>query len=72
MIFGLIELYPNLPEETFVLARQLNLETIHKHDIYAERVGTLGELRHEIDERSYVTPHTTLDAWLRNQLNHER
>jgi GTP cyclohydrolase-4 len=71
MIFGLIELYPTLADETFVLARQLNIETIHKHDIYAERVGTLGELRQEIDQSSYVTPHTTLDAWLRHQLNHQ-
>lgn len=69
IILGLIELYPELPDETFVLARQLNMETIHKHEVYAERAGTLGELRHEISNGSYVTPHTTLDAWLRLQLN---
>lgn len=69
MIFGLIELYPNLTDDTFVLARQLNMETIHKHDVYAERAGTLGELRHEIANGSYVTPHTTLDSWLRTQLS---
>ena len=69
MIFGLIELYPGLSDDTFVLARQLNIETIHKHDVYAERSGRLGELRHEINTSSYVTPHTTLDAWLRTRLN---
>lgn len=69
MIFGLIELYPTLSDDTFVLARQLNMETIHKHNIYAERAGTLAELRHEIGNTSYVTPHTTLDGWLRAQLN---
>ena len=69
IIFGLIELYPNLPDDTFVLARQVNMETIHKHDVYAERVGTLSELRHEIANGSYVTPHVTLDAWLRTRLN---
>jgi GTP cyclohydrolase-4 len=68
MILGLIELYPNLSHDTFVLARQLNIETIHKHDVYAERAGTLGELRQEIAHSSYVTPHTTLDSWLRVQL----
>jgi GTP cyclohydrolase-4 len=69
MIFGLIELYPNLSDDTFVQARQLNIETIHKHDVFAERSGTLAELRHEINTNSYVTPHTSLDAWLRARLN---
>jgi GTP cyclohydrolase-4 len=69
MIFGLIESYPQLSDDTFVLARQRNMETIHKHDVYAERVGTLGELRREINNNSYVTPHTTLDSWLQLQLN---
>jgi MptA/FolE2 family GTP cyclohydrolase len=68
MILGVIELYPHLADDTFVLARQLNMETIHKHDVYAERAGTLDELRHEITNSSYVTPHTTLDSWLRARL----
>lgn len=72
IILGLIELYPNLPDDAFVLARQVNMETVHKHDVYAERAGTLGELRHEITASSYVTPHTTLDLWLRTQLNLEK
>ncbi len=69
IISGLIELYPQLPDDTFVLARQRNMETIHKHDVYAERAGTLGELRHELTSRSYVTPHTTLDSWVQSQLD---
>jgi GTP cyclohydrolase-4 len=68
MIYGLLELYPHLPDESFVHARQLNLETIHKHDVYAERAGCVGELRHEIEGQAYITPHTTLDAWLRARL----
>ncbi len=68
MILGLIELYPDLPDDTFVLARQTNMESIHKHDVYAERSGTLGELRRELAGPDYVTPHTTLDAWLRARL----
>ncbi len=70
IISGLIELYPDLPDDTFVLARQRNMETIHKHDVYAERAGTLGELRHELYSRSYVTPHTTLDSWVQTQLDY--
>lgn len=68
MIYGLIESFPDLPGDTFVQARQVNMETIHKHDVYAERVGTLAELRQEISGGAYVTPHTTLDHWLRDQL----
>ena len=33
---------------TFVSARQENLETIHQHNVVAERFGLLGELRHEL------------------------
>jgi GTP cyclohydrolase-4 len=68
MLYSLIESYPDLPDDTFVQARQVNMETIHKHDVYAERVGTLAELRQEINGNAYVTPHTTLDYWLRDRL----
>src|SRR5881227_3698393 len=40
--------YPELKDGDFVLARQLNLETIHTHDVLAERFGTVGELRAEL------------------------
>ena len=69
MILGLIEWYPDLADDTFVLARQRNAETIHNYDVYAERSGTLAELRHEIGTNSYVTPHLLLDTWLREQLS---
>ena len=36
---------PTCPSETFVMARQENLETIHRHNVVAERYGTLGDLR---------------------------
>ena len=29
----------------FVLSRQVNFETIHAHEVVAERYGTIGELR---------------------------
>ncbi|MFW6184076.1 MAG: GTP cyclohydrolase MptA [Chloroflexota bacterium] len=68
MLYTLLELYPDLSDDTFALARQVNMETIHKHDVYAERGGTLGELRREFNGAGYVTPHTSLDRWLRQQL----
>ena len=33
-------MYPDLPDDAYVHARQVNMETIHKHDVFAERGGT--------------------------------
>ena len=41
--------YPNLDDADFVFSRQVNLETIHDHDVLAERAGTVGELRAELE-----------------------
>ena len=68
MLYGVVEQYPELPDDAFVLARQLNMETIHKHDVYAERAGTLGELRQELAGARELLPHTTLDAWIYRRL----
>ena len=40
--------YPGLADGDFLLSRQVNLETIHSHDVIAERYGTAGELRREL------------------------
>jgi GTP cyclohydrolase-4 len=66
MLYNLIETYPNLPDETFILAKQVNFEGIHKHDVFAERFGTLNEIRKEVLEGKYVSKHTTLEEWLNN------
>jgi GTP cyclohydrolase I/GTP cyclohydrolase-4 len=60
---GLLDTYPGLSDDDFVLSRQLNLETIHDHDVVAERYGTIGELRAELDGRP-AGPQTALAAWL--------
>ena len=54
---------PGLADDDFVLSRQVNLETIHDHDVLAERWGTIGELRAEIAGDSAATQ-TSLAAWL--------
>ena len=36
---------PELDDGAFVSARQENLETIHQHNVVAERFGMLGEIR---------------------------
>ena len=45
---SLLDEVPGLADDDFVLSRQVNLETIHDHDVLAERWGTVGELRGEI------------------------
>jgi len=42
----------------------VNFEGIHKHDAFAERYGTLGEVRHEILNGEHITHHTTMREWL--------
>jgi GTP cyclohydrolase IV len=59
-----LEHYPDLKDEDFVLARQLNFETIHSHDVLAERYGTVGELRGELDDGEPAARHTELREWL--------
>jgi GTP cyclohydrolase IV len=53
-----------LGDETFVLARQRNLETIHQHDVVAERHGLLGDLRREIAGDDARVRHVELREWL--------
>ena len=55
---------PGLSDDDFVLSRQLNLETIHDHDVLAERHGTVGELRGELASGTASSRQTTLADWL--------
>ena len=56
--------YPELRDGDFLLSRQVNLETIHAHDVVAERYGSVGELRSELDGGAPATRHTELREWL--------
>src|SRR5919198_1052459 len=56
--------YPELDDDDFLLARQVNLETIHSHDVVAERYGTAAELRGELDGGDPAERHTELREWL--------
>src|SRR3981081_743075 len=46
---GGIDTFPDLHDAAFVQARQVNLETIHQHNVVAERFGTLREIRRELE-----------------------
>ena len=60
----LLAAQPDLDDGDFVLSRQVNLETIHDHDVLAERWGTVGELRGELSDGTAAPRQTTLESWL--------
>jgi GTP cyclohydrolase IV len=64
MIRQVVEGYPDLPDGAFVMARQENLETIHRHNVVAERYGTLGELRRELETGEHTAHHLSMREWL--------
>ena len=66
---GVLDRYPSLDDEDFVFSRQLNLETIHRHDVLAERNGTVGELRGELNG-VFAQAHTDLREWVSRPLTH--
>jgi GTP cyclohydrolase-4 len=64
MIKGVAENLPDLDPRAFVSARQENLETIHQHNVVAERFGQLSELRRELDSGEHAERHVTRREWL--------
>jgi GTP cyclohydrolase-4 len=64
MIRRVIEAYPGLHDEAFVMARQENLETIHRHNVVAERYGTAADLRRELESGEHLPHHLTMREWL--------
>jgi GTP cyclohydrolase IV len=64
MVRGLLDAYPMLDDDAFVLARQENLETIHQHNVVAERHGLLREIREELELDAHSRRHVTLREWL--------
>lgn len=49
MIHKIVQEFSYLPDDTLVTVRQVNEESIHRHNAFAEKVATLGELKEEID-----------------------
>src|SRR2546423_391287 len=64
MIRMAVDEFADFGDETFVMARQENLETIHQHNVVAERHGTLGELLHELSSDEHLPHHVTMREWL--------
>jgi GTP cyclohydrolase-4 len=61
---GTLDAYSDLTDGDFVWSRQVNLETIHTHDVLAERYGTVGEIRAELARGERPGRHTELREWL--------
>jgi len=64
MVRRVVEGYPDLPAGAFVMARQENLETIHRHNVVAERYGLLGDLGAELAGGELQSRHLTMREWL--------
>jgi GTP cyclohydrolase I/GTP cyclohydrolase-4 len=64
MIRRVTHAYPELGNGGFVLARQENLETIHRHSVVAERAGLIAEIQRELDTGEHSPRHTTMREWL--------
>ena len=64
MIRGVIDGFPELADDSFVSARQENLETIHQHNVVADRFGLLGELRTELTSGVHSPEHVSMRDWL--------
>jgi GTP cyclohydrolase IV len=62
------ERFGALGPDAFVSARQENLETIHKHNVVAERHGLMGELLQELGTGERQAHHATMREWLEGQV----
>jgi len=50
MIKGLVQKYPTLPGSSYIIAMQENYESIHRHNVFAERTGFFSEIKKEMKE----------------------
>jgi GTP cyclohydrolase-4 len=59
-----LDVYADFPDDTFVSATQVNYESIHKHDAFAEAFGLFGQFRRELREGVHVDAKTDVATWL--------
>ena len=64
MVRMAVDEFAALGPDTFVMARQENLETIHQHNVVAERYGLVGELCEELTSDEHRLTHVTMREWL--------
>ena len=58
MVQKIVQEFSHLPDDALVTVRQINEESIHRHNAFAEKVATMGELKREINkvEDNYMMP----------------
>jgi GTP cyclohydrolase-4 len=59
-----LDVYADFPDDTFVSATQVNYESIHKHDAFAEAYGLFGEFRRELRDGVHVDTKADVATWL--------
>ncbi|MDQ2681622.1 MAG: GTP cyclohydrolase MptA [Candidatus Eremiobacteraeota bacterium] len=59
-----LDMFADFPDSAFVAASQVNYESIHKHDAFAEAAGTFGEFRQELAALDHSVQKTDLADWL--------
>ncbi|HEV2075956.1 MAG TPA: GTP cyclohydrolase MptA [Thermoleophilaceae bacterium] len=59
-----VEAFQGLGDGAFLMARQENLETIHKHNVVAERHGLMGDLAREVLSGEQAGRPVTIREWL--------
>jgi GTP cyclohydrolase-4 len=59
-----LDVYSDFPDGTYIAASQVNYESIHKHDAFAEAFGLFGEFRRELRDGTHVDIKTDLATWL--------
>jgi len=68
MLVHVAEGYPELPDDTFLHARQTNMETIHRHNVFAERCALLGDIRSQLAGQQTPERPLTLNTWINDRL----
>jgi GTP cyclohydrolase-4 len=64
-----LDMYADFPDATYIGATQVNYESIHKHDAFAEAFGLFGEFRRELRDGIHVDAKTDLASWLGTRLS---
>jgi GTP cyclohydrolase-4 len=64
MVLMAVDEFGSLGDEAFVFARQENLETIHRHNVVAERYGLIADLERELRSDVPQVAHMSMRDWL--------
>jgi GTP cyclohydrolase-4 len=43
-----VETFPQLSDDSIITIKQINEESVHKHNAFAERVARIGDIRSEL------------------------